>query len=116
MQQPLCETFVESYRRAVYLIADPFGAAIIRAMLAGKDRFPEIAAAIPDIDDCTLSERLMELEDEGIVTLTVMPEIPVRVVCSLSNKGRALAGIVTAVSEWAAAYDGYRGAAVLQRG
>ncbi len=48
-----------------------------------------------------LSERLQELEHEGIVVRTVIPETPVRVEYALTKKGRALAAVVDAVAEWA---------------
>ena len=48
-----------------------------------------------------LSERLQELEQEGIVERTVVPETPVRVEYSLTKKGRALASAMDAIAEWA---------------
>ena len=48
-----------------------------------------------------LSERLKELEAEGVVTREVTPSTPVRVEYMLTAKGRALAGVVSAVAEWA---------------
>ena len=48
-----------------------------------------------------LSERLQELEQEGIVDRTVVPETPVRVEYSLTKKGRALASAMDAIAEWA---------------
>jgi DNA-binding HxlR family transcriptional regulator len=48
-----------------------------------------------------LTERLQELEQEGIVERTVIPESPVRVEYSLTPKGRALASAVDAISDWA---------------
>ena len=48
-----------------------------------------------------LSERLQELEQEGIVERTVLPETPVRVEYALTKKGRALASAIDAIAEWA---------------
>ena len=48
-----------------------------------------------------LSERLQELEQEGIVERTVIPDTPVRVEYALSTKGRALASTIDAISAWA---------------
>jgi DNA-binding HxlR family transcriptional regulator len=48
-----------------------------------------------------LSERLQELEKEGIIERTVVPDTPVRVEYSLTKKGRALASALNAVGEWA---------------
>jgi len=51
-----------------------------------------------------LSERLKELEAEGIVDRLVRAEKPVRVEYLLTRKGRALADVVEAVSGWAEAW------------
>ena len=48
-----------------------------------------------------LSERLQELEAEGIVERTVVPDLPVRVEYSLTKKGRALAAAIDAIAKWA---------------
>jgi DNA-binding HxlR family transcriptional regulator len=48
-----------------------------------------------------LSDRLQELETEGIVERTVIPDTPVRVEYALTRKGRALAPAVEAIVDWA---------------
>jgi DNA-binding HxlR family transcriptional regulator len=57
--------------------------------------------AIPDITDRMLSGRLRELEREGIAARTVVPDTPVRIEYALTKKGRALAGAIQAITEWA---------------
>ena len=59
-----------------------------------------------------LSERLQELEQEGIVERTVVPETPVRVEYSLTKKGRALATAMDAIAEWAEKWIDQRAPAV----
>ena len=75
--------------------------AIIFVLLKSRCRFATLRDAIPDITDRMLSERLQELEHEGIVERTVVPETPVRVEYSLTKKGRALASAMDAIAEWA---------------
>ena len=53
------------------------------------------------MSDRLLSERLKELEAEGLVVRTVIPGTPVRVEYHLTEKGRALADVVVAVTDWA---------------
>jgi DNA-binding HxlR family transcriptional regulator len=48
-----------------------------------------------------LSDRLQELEEEGIVSRTVVPATPVRVEYALTRKGRALAAAIRAITDWA---------------
>ncbi len=95
-------TFCPLYHRAVELVGRRWNGAILRALMGGATRFGEIASAIPDLSDRMLSERLKELEAEGILTRTVFPETPVRIEYTLTPKGRALAPVVDALSAWAA--------------
>ena len=64
-------------------------------------RFATLRAAVPDITDRMISERLQELEHEGIVERTVVPDTPIRVEYSLTRKGRALATAIDALAVWA---------------
>jgi DNA-binding HxlR family transcriptional regulator len=90
------------FHRASELIGRRWTGAIIFVLLqATCCRFATLRAAIPDITDRMLSERLQELEQEGIVARTVIPETPVRVEYALTKKGRALAGAIQSISEWA---------------
>ncbi len=93
--------FCPYYHTAVELIGRRWTGAILRAMLAGVSRFTDIAASIPGLSDRMLSERLKQLEAEGIIIRRVIPETPVRIEYRVTAKGRALAAVVTAVSEWA---------------
>ena len=104
MEHETSSAFCPYYHRAVELIGRRWTGAIVRAMLAGVDRFSDITEAIPGLSDRMLSERLKELESEGIVERLVVPATPVRVTYHLTPKGSALGSIVEAVSAWAAAW------------
>jgi len=93
--------FCPRYHRAVEIVGRRWSGAILRVMLAGASRFGEIRYAIPDLSNRMLSERLKEFEEEGIVEREVLPEKPVRVEYRLTEKGRALAPAVEALSAWA---------------
>src|SRR5437870_7424799 len=93
----LCERF----HHASELIGRRWTGAIIFVLLKSRCRFATLRESIPDITDRMLSERLQELEEEGIVERTVVPETPVRVEYALTKKGRALAGPIEAITEWA---------------
>ena len=89
------------FHQASELIGRRWTGAIIFVLLRSRCRFAALRAAIPDITDRMLSDRLQELEQEGIVERTVIPETPVRVEYSLTKKGRALASAMDAIAEWA---------------
>ncbi|MQA00066.1 MAG: MarR family transcriptional regulator [Dehalococcoidia bacterium] len=93
--------FCPEFHHAVELIGRRWTGAIIRAMLAGAVRFTDMAATVPGLSDRLLSERLKELEQEGVVERTVYPETPVRIEYHLTAKGQELAPVVESLSEWA---------------
>jgi len=93
--------FCPAYHHAIELIGRRWSGVIIRAMIHGATRFSDIHAAIPGISDRLISERLKELEAEGVVVRTVVPTTPVRVDYALTEKGRALGDVVAAVATWA---------------
>jgi DNA-binding HxlR family transcriptional regulator len=93
--------FCPAYSHAMEIIGRRWTGAIIRSMLTGATRFSEIVAAVPGLSDRLLSERLKELEHEGIVERRVTPSTPVRVDYSLTEKGRALGAVVREVAGWA---------------
>ncbi len=89
------------FHHASELIGRRWNGAIIFVLLKSRCRFATLRHAIPDITDRMLCERLQELELEGIVERTVVPETPVRVEYALTRKGRALASAFDAIVEWA---------------
>ena len=92
------------FHRASELIGRRWTGAIIFLLLKRTCRFATLRDAIPDITDRMLSERLQELEEEGLVERTVIPETPVRVEYSLTKKGKALADPIRAITDWAEKY------------
>src|SRR6202165_3793132 len=89
------------FHHASELIGRRWTGAIIFVLLRSRCRFATLRDAIPEITDRMLSERLQELEDEGIVDRTVVPETPVRVEYALTKKGRELAAAFDAIGTWA---------------
>jgi DNA-binding HxlR family transcriptional regulator len=96
------------FHQAIELIGKKWTGAIIFLLLRSKCRFATLRDAIPDITDRMLSERLQELEENGIVERTVLPDPPVRVEYALTKKGRALTDALDAVGEWAHKWGGKR--------
>ncbi len=94
-------TFCSRFHRAIELIGGRWSGTILRELLNGPSRFAVLRDAIPDINDRMLSERLKELEQEGVVVRRVLPESPVRVEYELTEKGRALERTLRSVAAWA---------------
>ena len=95
------EAFCPYYHHAVELIGRRWTGAILRAMLVGVSRFSDLTETIPGLSDRMLSERLKQLEAEGLVLRSVIPETPVRIEYHPTEKGRSLWSVVEAVAGWA---------------
>lgn len=89
------------YHHAVELVGKRWTGAILSVLMDGPLRFSEVKALVPDLSDRLLSERLKELEGEGIVERRVQGETPARVEYTLTEKGRALQPAVRALKDWA---------------
>ena len=89
---------------AIELIGRRWTGAIIYVLLDGSRSFSEILPQVPELRDRLLSERLKELEEEGMVSREVIPCRPPSVRYALTEKGRSLAPVFEAVSQWIAAW------------
>jgi DNA-binding HxlR family transcriptional regulator len=85
----------------VELIGKRWSGAILFVLMDGPLRFSEVKQLVPDLSDRLLSERMKELEAEGIVERRVIGDMPVRVEYALTDKGRALEPAVRALKRWA---------------
>ena len=100
--------YCAQYTEALEIIGRRWTGAILRALLAGRTRFNEISSTVPGLSDRLLSERLKELEGEGVIDRTVTPSTPVRIEYSLTEKGEALAPVIEAIATWAVRWVGQR--------
>jgi DNA-binding HxlR family transcriptional regulator len=89
------------YHYAIELVGKRWTGAIVIVLLDGPTHFSEIRQLVPDISDRLLSERLKELEAEGIVERRVIDGSPVRVEYKMTAKGHALQPAVYAMKAWA---------------
>ena len=89
------------FHRAIELIGSRWTGAILSTLLQGRTRYASIKAAIPDITDRMLSERLRSLETEDLVVRSVVPDTPVRVEYELTKKGRELQDALREIGNWA---------------
>lgn len=74
---------------------------IIQTLMSGPKRFKDISNFIPSMSDKMLSERMKDLESEGILIRHVYPETPVRIEYELTEKGKALQPVMEQISNWA---------------
>jgi DNA-binding HxlR family transcriptional regulator len=89
------------YEHAIQLLGKRWTGLILDSLMDGPRRFCELTATVEGLSDRVLSDRLRELEAEGIVERVVYPQIPVRVEYRLTEKGLDLRPVVQAIHEWA---------------
>jgi DNA-binding HxlR family transcriptional regulator len=87
------------FEKGMSILSKRWTGLIISQLLSGPQRFCTIESSIP-ISGRLLSERLKDLENEGIVNREVFPETPVRIEYSLTKKGLALEPIIKAIQDW----------------
>ncbi len=93
-------TCCPNFHQAVELVGKRWTGAILLVLVDGPAHFSEIRALVPEISDRLLSERLKELDGEGIVDRSVIDDTPVRVEYALTDKGRALLPILDGMREF----------------
>ena len=87
---------------AVELIGRRWTGAILAVLIEGGTmRFSEICAAVPQLSDRLLSERMKELESRGMVERRVVDAAPVRVQYTITEMGRALSPTLVELQDWA---------------
>jgi DNA-binding HxlR family transcriptional regulator len=95
--QPEC-----TVERALEVIGGKWTTLILRDLLHGTKRFGELRTNLTGISPKTLTDRLRDLENRGVITRTIYPEIPPRVEYTLTEKGQSLGAIIEAMGAWGA--------------
>jgi len=73
----------------------------------GIIRFNELKRLIPEISSTVLSQRLLELEREGLISKKIYSEIPVRVEYSLTPRTKELETILQQLNDWINKWKAY---------
>ena len=102
MDDPATSALEEAVRR----IGDRWSLLVIDALMVGARRFGELLEALPGIASNVLSQRLKQLEQQGIVVGRAYSERPPRRSYSLTGAGRDLAGALRLLSHWGAGTSG----------
>ena len=87
------------FEKAIGILSQRWTGLIIYQLLNGPQRFCSIESSI-GISGKVLSDRLKDLENEGIVKREVYPETPVRIEYSLTEKGLAMEPLMKEIEKW----------------
>lgn len=77
-------------------------------------RFSELQKSLPGVNTKMLTKQLRELEEDGVITRKVYPEVPPRVEYAITDFGRTLIPILQALCTWGSEYLGIDEAAAKQ--
>ena len=89
----------------VALIGSKWKLLIIRNLRARPWRFNELKKDLEGISQKVLTDSLRSLEEDGIITRTVYPEVPPRVEYALSNLGESMRPIIDSMEAWGLGYQ-----------
>ena len=89
----------------VGLIGNKWKLLILRNLLAGTQRFGELRKTLPGISQKVLTDNLRSMEDDGILTRRIYPEVPPRVEYSLTELGNTMRPILKAMESWGLGYQ-----------
>lgn len=91
------------FEKAMTMLSQRWTGLVIYHLLSGPKRFCAMESSI-GISGRVLSERLKELENQGIVKREVYPETPVRIEYSLTEKGLSLKPVMRNIEKWSQAW------------
>lgn len=67
-------------------------------------RFNELRRDLDGISQKVLTDSLRSIEEDGIITRTVYPEVPPRVEYALSDLGESMRPVIKSMEDWGAVY------------
>jgi DNA-binding HxlR family transcriptional regulator len=88
----------------VALIGSKWKLLIIRNLLQRPWRFNELRKDLDGISQKVLTDSLRSMEEDGLITRTVYPEVPPRVEYALSDLGLTLKPVLDSMVAWGNAY------------
>ena len=88
----------------VQLIGSKWKLLIIRNLLVRPWRFNELQRSLEGISQKILTDSLRSMEQDGIITRTVYPEVPPRVEYALSELGESMRKILDDMRAWGEDY------------
>lgn len=86
------------------LISDKWKVLILRDLMPGTKRFGELKKSVGAVTQKVLTAQLRQMEESGLVSRTVYPEVPPRVEYALTDLGYSLKPVLEAMWAWGEEY------------
>ncbi len=90
------------------LLGDRTGILIIYNLLSGPKRLCELSKSITSVSKKMITQRLRIMEETGLITRTIFPEVPSRVEYNLTEVGKTLEPIIETMKKWGTDYKKHR--------
>ncbi|MBO9112487.1 MULTISPECIES: helix-turn-helix domain-containing protein [Rhizobium/Agrobacterium group] len=101
MEKTPAPELIAGVRRFVEMVDGPWAALILAQLCSGgRRRFSELREALPGISPHTLTRRLRQFEEAGIVSRVYYAEMPPRVEYELTPLGRTMRPVLERMSDW----------------
>ncbi|WP_042352333.1 winged helix-turn-helix transcriptional regulator [Bacillus massiliigorillae] len=95
-----CTNFCDNFHNTIEFIGKRWMGIIIYNLLNGPKRFHELSESIPGISDRLLTERLRDLEKQGIIVKKVSPSSPRKVEYELTSIGKEFENVFRSILNW----------------
>ncbi len=96
----MAEMMCPKFEKAMAILSQRWVGLIVYQLLEGPTRCKDLETSI-GLSSKVLSDKLKVLEQEGIITRNVIPETPVLIMYSLTNKGKTLEPVIKTIENWA---------------
>lgn len=89
---------------ALLVIGDKWVVLILRDLRTGTKRFGELLKSVTGVSQKVLTEKLRSMEERGLISREVYPEVPPRVEYSLTDLGKSMYPVLDSLEEWGWGY------------
>lgn len=87
------------------LIGDKWKVLILRDLRDGTKRFGELKKSVTGISQKVLTSNLRDMEENGLLTRKVFPEVPPRVEYTMTELGLSMCPILDAMEDWGLSFQ-----------
>eukprot|EP01042_Synura_sphagnicola_P027793 gene27793-35864_t len=109
MADPMKRLPMLPVERALKVISGRWKAVILYQLFDGPKRLSELQRRIPAITQKVLIQQLREMEEHGLVSREILPQVPARVDYAATALGQSLAPVIATLCDWGRRHAADRG-------
>lgn len=100
MADPMKRLPMLPVERALKVISGRWKAVILYQLFDGSKRLSELQRRVPAITQKVLIQQLREMEEHGLVSREILPQVPARVDYAATPLGQSLAPVIATLCDW----------------